>query len=472
MPDISLRDYQAHMLSEVRTAYAQGFRAPLLVAPTGSGKTVCFSYVAANARAKGNCTLILVHRRELLEQTSRTLDAFGVEHGRIAAGEPQTDAAVQIASVQTLVRRLERMTWAPDLIVVDEAHHTTASTGHGRIIAAFPKARVLGVTATPERLDGQGLGTHVGGYFDRLVLGPSVADLIQRGYLSKPIVYAPAQALDLKGIATRAGDYAQDALAAAMDRPSITGSAVAEYRRRCEGAPAIAFCVTVEHARNVAAAFTQAGYKAASIDGTLSAEDRAKRIADLASGRLHVLTSCEIISEGTDIPIVGAAILLRPTQSLALYLQQVGRALRPYSGKERAVILDHVANSLRHGLPDDARDWNLDAKPRRQRAKDDDKPQQAVRQCDHCQAVHAPAPTCPECGHVHPIQQREIEHIDGELQEVTRQQADRLAQRRREQAKAQTLDDLRAIGRRRGYRPGWAEHVFKSRQQRQTAYHR
>jgi superfamily II DNA or RNA helicase len=467
---ISLRDYQTSMLDDCRAEYASGARAVLLVAPTGAGKTRAFCYVASRAAEKGNRTLILVHRRELLNQTSHTLAAFNVEHGLIASGQPETDAAVQVASVQTLIRRLHRMTWQPDLIVVDEAHHTTATTGHGRIIASYPNARVLGVTATPERLDGQGLGTHVGGFFDALVLGPSVHELIDQGYLSRPVVYAPKQALDLAGIRTRAGDFAKDELTAAMDRPSITGSAVDQYRRRCNGTPAIAFCASVRHAQHVAEAFALAGYRAASIDGTLSDSDRAERIADLGAGRLHVLTSCEIVSEGTDIPVVGAAILLRPTQSLALYLQQVGRALRPYPGKERTVILDHVGNSLRHGLPSDDREWSLDSKPRRQREQGnaDAAP---VRQCESGGAVHHPSlAECPECGHQYPA--REIAEVDGELTEVDLEAAARIRQQRREQARAQTLDDLREVARRRGYSPRWAEHDYRARQRRQGGCHR
>ncbi|KAA6184104.1 DEAD/DEAH box helicase [Thiohalocapsa marina] len=378
MPEIILRDYQAGMLHEVRRAYAKGHRAPLLVAPTGSGKTITFCFIAANASAKGNRTLILVHRRELLSQTSATLDAFGVPHGRIAAGEPETDALVQVASVQTLVRRLERMSWAPDLIVVDEAHHAVSTTGHGRVLAAFPSARVLGVTATPQRLDGRGLGVNAGGFFDAMILGPSVAELIELCYLSRPTTFAPRIALDLSGIRTVGGDYAK---------------------------------VSVAHAEHVAETFRRAGYQAASIDGTLDPESRAARIADLGAGKLNVLTSCEIISEGTDIPIVGAAILLRPTQSLALYLQQGGRALRPFPGKERTIILDHVGNSARHGLLETPRDWALDA-PKRTRQTEGE-PAAPVRQCDQCGAVHSPAPECPECGFIYPVQRREIEEVAG-----------------------------------------------------------
>jgi superfamily II DNA or RNA helicase len=461
---IDLRDYQIDIVTAIRQAYGQGYKAPLLVAPTGSGKTVLFSYVAWQAAMKGNRTLILVHRQELLTQTSRTLDRFDVPHGLIAPGATLTDDLVQIASVQTLVRRLDRLPWQPTLIVVDEAHHTTADTGHGRILAHYDGARVMGVTATPERLDGKGLGVEAGGYFDTLVLGPSVAALVEQGYLSNPVVYAPKTQLDLSGIRTLAGDFDKGALAAAMDRPTITGDAVAHYRTYCANAPTIAFCVSVAHAEHVAEAFRQAGYQAASIDGTLDDRDRRQRIEDLGAGRINVLTSCEIISEGTDVPIVGGALLLRPTQSLALCLQQIGRALRPYPGKERAVIIDAVGNVLRHGHPLEDRQWSLDSKPRRQRKGQEPEAGEKVKVCPECGAVHPPGPECPECGHVYPVQSRRIEQVDGNLVEI--RPDDRRLAARREQAGCRSLEDLKALGAARGYRSGWAERVWQARQAR------
>ena len=461
---IDLRGYQTGIVADVRQAYGHGFRAPLLVAPTGSGKTVLFSYIAWQAAVKDKRTLILVHRQELLAQTSRTLGRFDVEHGLIAPGATLTDDLVQVASVQTLARRLDRLTWEPDLIVVDEAHHTTADTGHGRILAHFDGAKVLGVTATPERLDGRGLGVAAGGFFDCLVQGPTVRELVEARYLARPVVFAPQTQLDLSGIRTLAGDFDKGALAAAMDRPAIHGDATKHYRRYCDGVPAIAFCVSIAHAEHVAEAFRLAGYQAASIDGTLSDCDRRQRIEDLGAGRLNVLTSCDLIGEGVDVPIVGGAILLRPTQSLALCLQQIGRALRPADDKTRAVILDCVGNVLRHGHPLEDRQWSLDAKSRRQRKGQDVEAEERVKVCPACEAVHPAAGTCPECGYQYP-QARRVEQVDGELTEIAPD--DRRLAARREQGRCQSLDDLKALAAARGYRPGWADYVWQARQQRQ-----
>lgn len=463
---IALRDYQEQIISDLRHAFTTGCRAPLLVAPTGSGKTVLFSYIASQAAIKGNGTLILVHRQELLRQTSDTLARFGVEHGLIAPGQEHTEALVQVASVPTLVRRLGAIAWEPGLIVADEAHHVTRKTGHGRILAHYASARVLGVTATPERLDGKGLGVAAGGYFDILVMGPSVRDLVEQGHLSRPLVYAPATQLNLSSIRTLAGDYEQGALAIVMDRPAIYGDAVKHYRQYCDRAPAIAFCVSVAHAEHVAEAFRSAGYQAASIDGTLDDRTRRQRIEDLGSGKLHILASCEIISEGTDIPIVAGALLLRPTQSLSLCLQQVGRALRPFPGKERAIIIDAVGNTLRHGHPLEDRLWSLNSKPRRQRK--DPEAKTPLKVCPQCECAHAPAPACPECGNPYPVQVRQVEQVEGALVEVRPE--DRRLQARREQGGCRTLEDLRELAAARGYRAAWAEKVWASRQSRHRGW--
>lgn len=432
---------------------------------TVTHNTVTFAYIASAAAIRKTRVLILVHRKELLRQTSRTLEQFGVAHGLIAPGMTGSRDAVQVASVQTYVRRMDRMRWTPDLIVVDEAHHALGASTWGKVLAHFPTARVLGVTATPERLDGRGLGVEAGGFFDTLVMGPSVSDLTAAGHLSPAVVFAPSMP-DLSGLHTRAGDFARDESAAALDKPSITGDAVAHYRKHAPGEPAIAFCVSIKHAEHVAESFRAAGWQAASIDGSLDDRERTARIRDLGAGKLHVLTSCEIVSEGTDIPIVSAAILLRPTQSLALCLQQMGRALRTHPGKQRALILDHVGNVYRHGLPDEEREWSLSARQRSKRGKSDSDTL-PVRQCERCYHVHRPAPACPRCGFEYPTKAREIEYVAGDLHQVDPVEVRR--KQKREQARAKSIDELRAIARARGYRPGWAEFVWAARQRRGEA---
>lgn len=402
-----LRDYQKQAIADVRESYRKGNRRTLLVMPTGSGKTLCFSSIAAGMAKNGKRILIIAHRRELLKQISAALKTAGVRHGVMTGGSKGIPHAnVVVASVFTLARRISHFP-APHLIIGDEAHHFTPKSTWGQVVAAFPRAHVLGVTATPERLDGKGLGL----MFDDMVLGPSVAELQEQGFLSKADVYAPSRP-DLRSLHTRMGDYVNSELESAMDKPSITGSAVKHYEKLANGKRAITFCVSVKHAEDVAREFREAGHQAAHIDGGMDERLRDSTLKKFADGEIRVLTSCDLISEGFDLPAVEVAILLRPTKSLGLYLQQVGRSIRIAPGKQFTVVLDHAGNTARHGFIDEHREWILtDGSVSEKRGE---KPA-VVRTCPTCFAMHRPTPTCPKCGHVYKINARKVEQIDGEL---------------------------------------------------------
>jgi superfamily II DNA or RNA helicase len=319
---------------------------------------------------------------------------------------------------------------------------------------------VLGVTATPARLDGKGLGQ----VFDDLIRGPEVTKLIEDGYLCKPLYYAP-KTVSMDGVHKVAGDFNRAEVAERMDKPTITGDAVTHYRKYAEGQPCIVFCTGIKHAENVAAAFNASGYRFKVIDGTLSKEERAARVVALGSGQLQGLVSVDIVSEGFDLPCVAVAILLRPTASLSLHLQQIGRVLRPAPNKPRAIILDHVGNCRRHGLAEEVRDWSLDGiRKRGKRGPQDDVAD--TRQCPECFAVHTPSPTCPQCLHVYEIKDRIPDVVDGELEELKAREA--VKQRKREQGTAQSLEDLIKVGKARGMKNpyGWAHNVFKARQKK------
>lgn len=461
---IRLRFYQANDVAAIRSAYAQGHRAVLYVAPTGSGKTVTFSYIAHEMARRQKRCWILVHRQELLSQTSRALSAFGVEHGLVAPQYTMDPRApLQVASVQTIVRRLDRLT-APDLIIADEGHHAISPSWRS-VIDACPASKILGTSATPERLDGRGLGE----LFQAMVIGPSVQELTDLGYLAPATIYAPPQLLDMSGVAKRGGDYAKDEMAKRVDVPTITGDAVAHYQRLCPGVPAIAFCASVLHAEHVAAQFRDAGFRSISVDGSLDDRERKRRLDGLANNQINVLTSCDLISEGLDITSVTAAILLRPTQSLALARQQIGRALRPSPGKRRAIILDHVGSCIRHGLPTEEIEWSLEGHAAKRRG--DAEKTLRLRQCPACYRVHAPAAVCPECGHLYEVESRTVKHVEGELVELQIDALRDKAARQLEVQKAETLAELIAIGKRRGYRSPlfWAKHVLDGRRAKQRA---
>lgn len=462
---ITLRPYQENLREKIRESFAKSIRSVLLVLPTGAGKTCVFCDIVERTVRKGNSVYILVHRQELLKQTSRHLEKLGVPHGIIAPGHSMTGDRVQVASVQTLVRRLERAR-KPDLIIVDECHHTMAGTWK-KILDHWNGCFLLGVTATPIRLDGKGLGVKSSGFYEHIIIGPSIRWLIDKEYLSQPRVYGPNVGIDLSGVKTVAGDFDKHEVITRVDKPKITGCAVEHYMRICPNSPAIAFCVSVKHAEHVAEQFNNAGIPAAHLSADLADSVREYRISALGSGSLRVLTSCDIISEGTDIPVVGAAILLRPTQSTGLYLQQVGRALRKYPGKTNAIILDHVGNWERHGLPDDDREWSLDPERIVKRKKSDKAQLPNNKRCSVCYAVFSASfNKCPQCGAEVKITEREIKQVGGELKEINRitiEEYKARINRKREQGLAKTLPELIEIAKERNYNRGWALSVFNAR---------
>jgi DNA repair protein RadD len=452
---VQLRDYQVDAIAKVQRAYASGAKAVLLQAPTGSGKTVCFAHIAHGAAAKGNRIVILVHRRELLLQGSRALRELQLPHAIIAPGYPPTRMQTSIASVQTLVRRLKGMP-PPALLIIDEGHHATASQ-YAAIREMWPNARILGVSATPSRTDGQGLGE----VFDTLIIGPSIRTLIDQGHLAPVEVYAPPLKADLSGIHRQMGDYNTHEAAAAMDRSVVTGDAIEHYKRLASGRRAIAFVTTLTHAAHVRDRFVEGGIASEVIDGKMATEDRDDLLRRFAAGSVMVLVSCQVIEEGFDCPAAEVAILLRPTESIRLFLQQVGRIMRPMPGKT-ATVLDHVGVTEKLGLPDANRTWTLDGKVK----KEGEAP---MRRCDVCFAVFsAGCRVCPACGAELEVKPQEpIAEVAGELVKVEGiagiQQ--RMREQRAEEARCQTMADFIELGRRRGYaKPqGWAYHRMQAR---------
>ena len=451
----TLRPYQTAAVQQIRDAFAQRHRSVLFVLPTGGGKTVLFSHITEQTAARGNRVAILVHRQELLRQASASLDAMGVPHGLVAANRSMDlSQPVQVASVQTLARRLHRF---PReffrLLVVDEAHHSNAGTW-ARVLDHFSAARVLGVTATPCRGDGRGLGE----WYQAMVEGPTAQWLTDNGYLAQAKVYAPPIGFEARQIRKRMGDFDMSQAAEQLSGNKAMGDCLSHYRQHLQGQTAIAFCCSVAHAESVARLFSDAGVAASSIDGTMDSSTRERLLSELGAGRLKVLTSCALIGEGVDVPSVAGCILLRPTQSVSLHLQMIGRCLRP-SGQKVAVVLDHVGNTHRLGHHLEDREWSLDGVKKRQRNA-----APSVKICPRCfAAMSSQARQCPECGHEFQAERRELKHVEGQLVEVTKGIP---RARFREQGQAQTLEDLIAVGQRRGMKNprGWARHVLAGRQ--------
>lgn len=450
---MELRPYQIQLRTEIRGRFRAGRKRVLAVSPTGSGKTVLFSSIVAGSYSLGKKVVVVAHRREILDQISAALTRFDVQHGFIQAGMSPTRRAVMVASIQTLAGRLED-TPRPDFIVVDEAHHGVSSQ-YLKMFSFWSDVPTLGVTATPERLDGTGLG-HV---FEDMVVGPQVSWLIEQGNLARPVYFAPPKAISMVGVRKIAGDYSKSDSEELVNTKAITGDVIAHYRKYLHGRLAVAFCISVAHCEAVAQQFRAAGIPAGCIDGTMSKEQRAGILTDLREGRIKVLTSCELISEGFDLPAVNGAILLRPTASLILHLQQIGRALRPKSDGSDAIILDHVGNCLRHGLAETAREWSLEGAERRKKKEGEAEP--LPKQCRQCFAIFSGS-KCQQCGFVSAGKGRTIEEQEGELQKL---EANRLTiERKNEERSCRTFEDWESLAKARGYKPGWAVHQFKLRE--------
>jgi DNA repair protein RadD len=353
-----LRPYQAHIAAQFERLIAQGKRRVIVVAPTGSGKTViACAIIAATPRR----VLVVSHRREIVRQTSDKLTAAGVAHGVIQAGNEKKlrpMASVQVASIQTLHARAIRSSTMlmplADLVIIDEAHHACAVT-YRKILEAYPDAIVLGLTATPCRGDGRGLG----GIFETMIECPQVAELIVGGYLVKARLYAPVNP-DLKGVRTVKGDFHEGQLADRMDRDKLVGDIVTHWHKYGERRRTIAFACSVGHPIHIRDEFVKSGVRAEHLDGSTPKDERDAMLARLASGATEVIANCMVLTEGFDCPDIGCITLARPTKKMGLYRQMIGRGLRPADGKTDVVILDHSGAVFRHGLPEDRVEWSLD----------------------------------------------------------------------------------------------------------------
>jgi superfamily II DNA or RNA helicase len=411
--------FHAHQKLALRCliqAWRNGYRAPVFVAPTGSGKTRFMIAMADLFTRIGASVLVLVHSEELLKLWTREFQRVGIEPGVIAARYPShPERLVQIGMVQTCAKRASGKLPAFQAILIDEAHHAVA-TSWRNVIAASQPSLVVGCTATPIRLDGKGLGLSVGGVFDSLYEIAAVAELTAQGVLSPVVAYAaPTKKLDLRGLRDVGGDWERGALYRRIRKADIEGDVVLEYTRRVGGKRALAFGVTVEHIEKIAATFNAAGIPAAALHARVSMVERVRRMQAFEAGDILVLSSCQILGEGIDVPAVEAVLGVRPTKSLTVYRQQVGRGLRVFPSKSHLVLLDFVGNIERHDLPDTDIAWSLDGvQPRVSRG---------VAPRWVCSACGEPNPLseefCQDCGHQRERRDRQLsEDASVELLEV------------------------------------------------------
>jgi DNA repair protein RadD len=458
-----LRPYQVEAVAAFNRESVAGRRRIMLVAPTGSGKTIIAAAIIKQEVDAFKNVLVLAHRREIISQTSAKLHDQNISHGIIQAKfPPRPLERVQVASIQTLHRRAiqaESMPLPPaDLLWIDEAHHCPAKT-YRKIIAAYPDAILLGSTATPCRGDGRGLG----GIFEIIIECLQVADLINEKYLVGARVYAPVDP-DLRGISTRLGDYVEAELAERMDRGELVGDIVTHWHKFSERRKTVCFAVSVEHSVHIRDEFVRSGVRAEHIDGSTPKPERDATLARLASGEIELVTNCMVLTEGWDMPEVGACILARPTRKMGLYRQMIGRVLRPAEGKADAIILDHSGAVFRHGFAEDFVEWTLDPDRRAKSRTHERRGHNGSRliECTNCGAVRVTGEPCFHCGFLPQRPPRAVDYVDGDLGLVDRQR--RVKTDINDPAvRAQWHAMLAYIANERGYQRGWIAHKYKEK---------
>ena len=439
-----LRDYQQELFDKTSQSLRQGYRRPLVVAPCGAGKSYLFAEMAR--RTKGE-VLVLTHRQELKQQHEELLRNLRIENARVSM-------------ILTEANRLEKHA-TPALIVTDEAH-LSRSNSWQKVIEYYDTYTV-GFTATPIRLDGKPLGD----IYDTLIEGVDVKWLIENHRLAPYEYYAPTT-VDTTDLRKVAGDYVVSELEQLMNGRAIYGNVIESYRKFASGERTIAYCVSVRHARNIAENFNSAGIRAEVLSSGTPTGERRRIMEAFRAGKFSVLCNVGIIAEGISIDEVTCCMLLRPTDSVALGIQQMMRCMR-YMPDKKAKIIDCVGNYTRIGLPDDDREWSLERAMSRRKSlnKNGDF---YIRCCPECYMTFKTAPVCPYCGAEYPLHPREIQaHEEIELARITAEETARMEEIKRaarmEQGRAQSFEELVKLGRQRGYKnPAfWAAKIMKSR---------
>ena len=451
MEEIKLRPYQQKFLNDIKSEFASGVKRICGVAPCGAGKTIMTGWLIREMLKEGKRTIFFVHRNELIEQTSKAFTQLGIEHGIIAAGvKTNYDLPVQVAAIQTLVRRLKTIP-APDFLVCDECHHILAKT-YKEVINHWKDALLLGVTATPQRMGGINLGD----VFTSLVEAPSTRELIELGNLTKFKYYGPDEKeLDLKKVRVKFGEYVNSDLSKAMSKQKIIGDIVGTYKKIANGKSAICYCVNVKHSKMIAAAFNAAGIRAAHCDGETNKKVRANIVEDFRQGNIKILCNAELFGEGFDVPNMQAVILARPTKSLTIFTQQALRPLRPDSTDPNkvAIIIDHVKNYERFGLPDGDFKWSLNPNANKIRRP------APMKTCEECGLV-VPLATvvCPDCGYEFITEEEKndrLKPLQGKLTQVKDKPKPPSFPKPRIKRKPTRPEEFLTIAKEKDYKIGW-----------------
>jgi len=459
------RPYQDEAIRLIRKSLSTGHKRPVLQLPTGAGKTHVTSLILQMAIEKGSRVLFLAPRRELIFQASRAFSAMKIFNGIIMSGVKPTPANVQVESKDTLnVRAIQNdymdMPEA-DLIIIDEAHLSITET-YKKIIEHYHGKVIIGLTATPARSDGRGLGE----VYDDLISPTTISELTELGYLC-PVKYFAPDNPDLSGLKVQGGDYVKSELGGVMDKVELVGSIVSNWKRLAYGKSTVVFCSTMAHGRHVCEEFLANGIKAEHIDSETPKDEREGILKRVESGETTVVTNVFVMSYGIDIPRLEVAVLARPTRNISLFLQTCGRVLRTHPGKEYAMIIDH-AGALENGFVDDYIPWSLDGRNIKDAKEQDQKEKKEPKEitCGNCSTVFKAMKACPSCGFEMIKKTEPIPYYEADLQEVVRLKESAMAKRNRDdtwETKVKFISELQLHAENKGYKQGWVVHKYKAK---------
>lgn len=454
---MELRDYQLKAINLLRQSLLTGHKRPILRLDCGAGKTAIASYIALNMAKKNKKMLFLTHLQEIKDQTIKTLQKFNVNM-----------EFVDVEMIITTSHNLDKFN--PDVIICDECNFALSKTWR-KVLDYYKNAIIIGLSASPVRLQNEPMGD----VFDDIVDFISADELINMGYLSEYVVYAPQIDLDLSNVKHKGFDYDCEDLETLLNNHKIYGDVIKYFNMLAKDKKTIVYCTTIKHSKEMAKKFRDAGYNAEHIDGTISDKKRKEIIERFRNGEIQILTNCNLISFGFDCPDIDCVVGLRPTESLCLYIQQYSRALRK-NGNNKAIILDFVGNVIRFGSVTAKREWSLTVSPKKIKAINENGDYN-IRVCQNCFRTFKTAPVCPYCGEKYELKPREIEAKENiRLAQITAEEMAKIEQekkkKRMEVGMAKTYEELIKIGKERGYKNPvyWAKMIINSRDRKKPSY--
>jgi len=451
---LKLREYQENGIVLVKNSLAKGNKRVVFGLATGGGKSLVAETIIAGAMNKGKHVMFVVNRVQLADQMSSHLNKARIEHGILQGANTRGEYhQVLIASIDTIYKR----GWPEvDLIIIDECHSCAGNMKFQAMLEHYSTTPVVGVTAT-WMVRGLGKEYEWGKVFEDIVCPITIPELIEQKYLVDVDIYAPGEP-DLTGVKVVAGDYQEKALAVACDKPKLIADIVETWQKLANGKKTIVFAVDIAHSKHIVEQFCKIGVTAEHIDYRMEYDEKKEIVRRFKAGEFTMLSNCALLSEGFDAPATECMILARPTKSIKCYIQMAGRILRPFEGKERAILLDHSGSTKELGFPTDIHPVELDdGKPKKTTGSDKEKKEALPKKCPSCSYLKpAKDHKCPICGFA-PQKASDVEVVAGVLTKKEKAKEAKLAGL----DKQAVFSELYQMAKERGYKPGWCANQYR-----------